>query len=169
MLKEYNYIIYFTVRIHSNKELRTTIKNAITNTTNLVNMISKITIENNEKLASLDIEEMFTNIPITRAVDIVINRIDKSTSFKESLLTKTDLKKLLLLSLNNNYVEFNNKYYKQKHGLPMGNCLSPILADLYLDDYIEKHLNKVNVNQKIFRYADDILIITRMNQPELTT
>ena len=73
-----------------------------------------------------------------------------------------------MLSLNNNYVEFNEKYYKQKHGLPMGNCLSPILADLYLDDYIEKHLTRINVEKKIYRYVDDILIITKMNQAELT-
>ena len=150
------------------KELRTTIKNSITNTTNLVNTISQITVENKEKLASLDIEDMFTNISITKAVDIAINRIDKSTAFNQSLLTKTDLKKLLMLSLNNNYVEFNEKYYKQKHGLPMDNCLSPILADLYLDDYIEKHLTRINVEKKIYRYVDDILIITKMNQAELT-
>ena len=57
------------------KELRTTIKNSVTNTTNLVNTISQITVENKEKLASLDIEDMFTNIPITRAVDIAINSL----------------------------------------------------------------------------------------------
>ena len=43
----------------------------------------------------------------------------------------------------------------------MGNCLSPLLADLYMDDYIEKHLTDVNQPNKLWRYVDDIFIITR--------
>ncbi|CAF4400824.1 unnamed protein product [Rotaria socialis] len=64
---------------------------------------------------------MFTDIPLTRAVGIAINRIENSTTFNESTLTN---------------------FTKQKRALPMGNCLSLILADLYLDDNISKHLSK---------------------------
>jgi hypothetical protein len=149
------------------KELRKTIDNSVNNTSQFVNEISKATITKEEIFASLDIQDMFTNIPVRRAVDPIINRIDQSKSFINSSLTRTDLKKLLLLALNNNYVEFNNKYFKQKHGLPMGNCLSPILADIYLDDYMKKHLNEVNITQKLWRYVDDIIIITKMNKIEL--
>ena len=75
----------------------------------------------------------------------------KSDTFTSSSLTKSDLKRLLLLGLNNSYVEFNDRYYKQKYGLPMGSCLSPIVADIYIDDYMNKHLNKINMPQKIWR------------------
>ena len=149
------------------KELRKTIKNSVNNTTQFVNQISKISIDKTERLASLDIQDMYTNIPITRAVGIIINQLDQSEAFKNSTLTKSDMKRLLLLALNNNYVEFNNKYYKQKHGLPMDSCLSPIIADMYIGDYINKHLNKINRPQKLWRYVDDIIIITTMNKDEL--
>lgn len=76
---------------------------------------------------------------VRRAIDIVINKIGQSEAFVNSNMTRTDMKKLMLTVLNNNYVEFNGKFYKQKHGLPMGNCLSPILADLYIDDFTKKH------------------------------
>ena len=28
---------------------------------------------------------------------------------------------------------FNDKYYKHKFGMPMGNCLSPVLSNIYMD------------------------------------
>ncbi len=49
----------------------------------------------------------------------------------------------------------------------MGNTLSPILADIYMDEYQQKYLQKVNVPNKIWRYVDDILIITKMNEQQL--
>ncbi|CAF1507172.1 unnamed protein product, partial [Rotaria sordida] len=65
------------------------------------------------------------------------------------------------------YFQFNGKFYKQKTGLPMGNTLSPILADIYMDEYKKQHLHEVNIPNKIWRYVDDILIITKMNKPQL--
>ena len=81
---------------------------------------------------------------------------------------KSDLKRLLIMTLNNSYVEFNDKYYKQTYGLPIGSCLLPIVADIYIDDYINKYLNKINIPQKIWRYIDNILIITTMSKNELS-
>ena len=49
----------------------------------------------------------------------------------------------------------------------MGSCLSPFVADIYIDDYINKHLNLINKQQKIWRYVDDIMIITTMSKEEL--
>jgi hypothetical protein len=49
----------------------------------------------------------------------------------------------------------------------MGNTLSPLLADLYMDDYIKKHLQEVNQPSKFWRYVDDIMIITPMNEQQL--
>ncbi|CAF1371718.1 unnamed protein product [Didymodactylos carnosus] len=79
-------------------------------------------------------------------------------------ITRTDIKDLLNLALKNSYFQFNGKFYKQKIGLTMGNTLSPILADIYMDDYQQQHLHQVNSPNKIWRYVDDVLIITIMNQ-----
>ena len=49
----------------------------------------------------------------------------------------------------------------------MGNTLSPILADIHMDEYQKQHLQEVNVINKIWRYVDDILIITKMNKEQL--
>ncbi|CAF4741716.1 unnamed protein product, partial [Rotaria sp. Silwood2] len=49
----------------------------------------------------------------------------------------------------------------------MGNTLSPILADIYMGNYQKQHLHKVNNTNKIWRYVDDILIVTKMNKDQL--
>ena len=122
------------------QQLRETINHTISSTSKFINEISKIKTENNDNLVSLDIQDLFTNVPVMRAIDIAINRIGQSEKFCEYKLAKTDLKQILILSLSNNYCKFNEKYFRQKQGLPMGNTLSPILADLYTDEYIKNKI-----------------------------
>ena len=48
----------------------------------------------------------------------------------------------------------------------MGNILSLLLSDLYMDEYVKNKLKKVN--KKLWRYLDDLLfIITKMNEDEI--
>ena len=148
------------------KELRDTIDNTVCNTTKFIEEISKVELDKDDRFVSLDVEDLFTNIPVTRAVDIAIHRIGNSEKFCESDMTKTDLKQLLLLSLNNSYVEFNGKFYRQKLGLPMGNTLSPILADLYMHEYMNKCMGEGD-RKRMWRYVDDIIMITKMSEAEV--
>jgi len=54
---------------------------------------------------------------------------------------------------------FNNKYYKQTYGVPMGSPLSPIIADVILQKLESDSLNNFHI-QPIFyyRYVDDIAL-----------
>ncbi|CAF1371595.1 unnamed protein product, partial [Rotaria sp. Silwood1] len=123
--------------------------------------------DQDDYLASLDIQDLYTNIPVNKAIDITLKRLIESKKLDNLPLTKTDIKDLLNLSLKNNYFQFNDKFYEQKTGLPMGNTLSPILADIYMDDYQKQHLHQVSIPNKIWTFVDDILIITKMNQQQL--
>jgi hypothetical protein len=149
------------------QQLRETITNTVCNTSKFIQEISSIKIDKEDNFISLDVQDLFTNIPITRAVDIAINKIGYSEAFCESNLTITDLKQMLLLSLNNSYCQFNGRFYRQKRGLPMGNTLSPILADLYMNEYIKQNMEEVNIPSRIWRYVDDILIINKMKEEEV--
>ena len=148
------------------KQLRTTIKNSTTNTNSFINDITEKQIHKDEKFIYLDIEDLFTNIPVSKTIEIVIKKIGCSEKFCESALTETDLRQMLKISLKNSYIQLNKKFYRQKQGLPMGNTLSPLLADLYMQDYIEKYMKDIYEQSKFWRYVDDILIITKMNEEE---
>jgi hypothetical protein len=49
---------------------------------------------------------------------------------------KTEIENLINIIIEQNYFQFNNKYYKQKEGLAMGAPTSAILSETYLQ-YIE--------------------------------
>jgi uncharacterized FlaG/YvyC family protein len=147
------------------QQLRETINNCVTNTNEFISNINQTSIEADEHLVSLDVKDLFTNIPINQAIKIVLERIGQSEAFCASTLTESDLKELLTICLQNSYFTFNNKYFRQKTGLPMGNILSPLLSDLYMDQYVKEKLNKIN--DKLWRYVDDLFIITKMKEDEI--
>ncbi|CAF4865100.1 unnamed protein product, partial [Rotaria magnacalcarata] len=124
------------------KELRTTLSGVVCNTSNFIKIITDVKLNQDEHLASLDIQDLYTNIPVNKAIDITLKRLDESKKLDNLPFTKTDIKELLILALKNSYFQFNGKFYKQKTGLPMGNTLSPILADIYMDEYQKQHLHE---------------------------
>ena len=72
-----------------------------------------------------------------------------------------DILSLLNVCVSQDFFSFNNKLYKQRDGLAMGSCLSPFLADLFMD-HLENNFILTNNNSEIihwFRYVDDCLCI----------
>ncbi|CAF3925006.1 unnamed protein product [Rotaria sp. Silwood1] len=123
------------------KELTTTLSGVVCNTSNFVKGLADIELDQDDHVASLDIQDLYTNIPVNKAIDIALKRLDESKKLDNLPSTKTDIKDLFL-ALKNSYCQFNSKFYKQKTGLPIGNTLSPILADLYVDEYQKQHFMK---------------------------
>lgn len=86
-------------------------------------------------------------------------------------IKKQEIMKTLTLCLNQNYFEFDNKFYSSKEGLIMGNPLSPLLAEIFRDS-----LESIIMNHPLFkkflywyRYVDDVLTCfigteTQLNQ-----
>ena len=110
--------------------------------------ISNIEIDQNDNLASLDIQDLYTNIPISKGINNTQKRLEETNDIA---LTKTDVKELLNLALKNIYFQFYDRFYKQKSGLLMGNTLSPILANIYMDEYQNQYLRKIDILNKLRR------------------
>ena len=55
---------------------------------------------------------------------------------------------------------FNNAYYKQDFGMAMGNSLSAILSNIYMEFYENRYLSNILPRSICWlRYVDDILCI----------
>ena len=68
---------------------------------------------------------------------------------------------LVDLCTTNLYFHFEENFYKQKFGMAMGNPLSPVLANLFLE-HIESDILPTYDNVKPsfwYRYVDDILCL----------
>lgn len=105
---------------------------------------------------SLDVVSLFTNVPVELAV-IGVKRRWKFIS-KKTNIPRDEFVLALSFVLNSTFFKFNNIIYKQTFGSPMGSPLSPVMADIVLQDLEEKALLRLPLNLPIyFRYVDDII------------
>ncbi|CAF4793525.1 unnamed protein product [Rotaria sp. Silwood1] len=147
------------------EQLRETVENCLKNTKHLIEQLSQITLDHDHRLVSIGVVDMFTNVPVSQAIAIVLQRIGSSEKFCQTNLTKSDLRELSKLCLKNGYFTFNGRFYHQKNGLPMGNILSGLIADIYLHDHLQQQLKEIQ--DKNWRCVDDMLVVTKMSEPKV--
>ena len=91
-------------------------------------------------MGSLDVDSLFTNIPLDETIDIYVNQLFENTDTVEGF-KKSELTRLLCLAKKESYFIFNGLLYKQIDGVAMGSPLGPSLANTFLS-YYEKKLVK---------------------------
>ena len=82
-------------------------------------------------MGSLDVDSIFTNIPLEENIEICTSELFKEFETVEGL-SKTEFKELLSLATKNSHFIFDGTLYKQIDGLAMGSPLGPILANAFL-------------------------------------
>ncbi|XP_029664892.1 uncharacterized protein LOC115236523 [Formica exsecta] len=115
-------------------------------------------INDDEIMISLDVTALFTNIPkelVLRAIEKRWNDIAPNTNF--NLLQFLHAVEIVL---NSTSFSFNGQFYEQIFGSPMGSPLSPILADIVMDDLETHCLSSLSFAVPVYyRYVDDIFAI----------
>ncbi|XP_072392222.1 uncharacterized protein [Diabrotica undecimpunctata] len=67
---------------------------------------------------------------------------------------------LLTLCTDNTYFQLDNDFYKQNFGLAMGSSLSPLLADIFIEDFEQKIVHKQDKQPIVWwRYVGVVLSI----------
>ena len=78
-------------------------------------------------------------------------------------MNRKTLKKLLGICTQESHFQFNGKYYDQIDGVAMGSPLAPLFANIFMDEFEQKHMDRL-VELGITswtRYVDDILSTIR--------
>lgn len=129
----------------------------VTNSQQLTEKLNKLELAPTDKLFTLDIVDMFTNIPVDAALNIIKER-DISQYTKIPLELYTDLYKFCTKTARE--FCFNDCYYKQIRGLPMGAATSPALACLVTNEVLTNAIQTCDPIKLIVKYVDDLLLIT---------
>ena len=82
-------------------------------------------------MGSLDVDSLFTNIPLEETIDICTYTLFENMEKVEGL-SKIEFKELLSLATKESYFIFNGQLYKQVDGVAMGSPLGPTLANAFL-------------------------------------
>ena len=118
-------------------------------------------------MGSLDVDSLFTNIPLDETIDICTNLIYTDNTTTIEGIDKKEFKTLLTLATKESFFLFNETLYKQKDGVAMGSPLGPTLANAFLCFYETKWLENCPIEfRPVYyrRYIDDIFVLFKSNE-----
>ena len=124
--------------------------------TNLAHNLTKLTINDNYRLITLDIKDLYVNIPIGETIRIARTQLlihnDQQTTNQICTLLKT--------ILGQNHFTFQDHCYQPDKGVAMGSPLSGVIAEIFL--HLEDSHIKLLLDSKCIafysRYVDIIII-----------
>ena len=111
-------------------------------------------------MASLDVESLFTNIPLDETIENCINDLFANNDTVHNFI-KEDFKELLKFAVYESFFTFDNEYYSQLDGVAMGSPLGPTLAKAFLCHFEKQWLFDCPQDfcPNIYRrYVDDIFV-----------
>ena len=124
--------------------------------------LSKISNHNfaNQTMVSFDVKSLFTNIPLSFTLNLILESIYVDNTTEWNGLNKSRLLRLLSWSTKNTTFQFNNKFYKQLDGVAIGSPIGPLLADVMMNYMyvINKAIERTALDhqpQFFCRYVDD--------------
>lgn len=135
-------------------------EHSIKNSIDLITKIEPLHLPPSAKLVSFDVKSLFTSVPVKELKQILKDLVSNSSLNNQA---QTELLSLLNICIEQNYFSFNNKFYIQKDGLPMGSPLSPWLTEVYMNHFEGRLFNSNNhLIRNIVcwhRYVDDVFCI----------
>ena len=175
--------IYGNVKTHKpNNPVRPIISQVLTPTYNLAKNINTIInpyIPNNYTLkstnefidllnanncigltASLDVESLFTNVPVNETIKIIIQQVYNHPTLPPPKIPKNILEELLNICTKElPFICPQGHIYKQVDGVAMGSPLGPCFANFYMGNLENEIFKNIQLKPNIYgRYVDDIFL-----------
>ena len=108
----------------------------IKNSGDFIEQIKHVKLQADETITLYDVSALFTSVPIEAAIKIIQRRLE----LDQELHSRTNMKvehitSLLEFCLKTTYFQFQGSFYEQINGAAMGSPISPIVANLFMEDF----------------------------------
>lgn len=133
----------------------------IKNSQDFINKIQGRTIPDGALIGSFDVTNLFTTTPVEEALKIARERLQADTSLKNRTPLHVDtIMELVSVCVKNTYFQYGSEFYIQKEGMAMGSPLSPVLCNMYLEEFEEKAIASFDPKPYLLvRYVDDMFFV----------
>ncbi|XP_075162978.1 uncharacterized protein LOC142235598 [Haematobia irritans] len=110
--------------------------------------IQDITIDEDETMVSFDVVSLFPSIPVDLALKIIEEKwhiLEEITKIPKNLFFRI----LKFCIIDNRYFRYKTSFYQQRKGLPMGSSASPIVADIVMEELLDRCMANCDIRPKI--------------------
>ena len=120
-----------------------------------------------EVMVSYDVRALFTSVPIQPALKNIEKLLKEDTGLQNRTMSIKHIMDLLEFCLRSTYFIYQGKYYDQVEGAAMGSPISPIVANLYMENFELRTLN-TSPNPPLMwkRFVDDTFVVMKKAHKE---
>ena len=110
---------------------------------------------------SLDVENLYTNVPIERTIEIILDHVYHNDARAPPNMSETIMKQLLTICTKEApFKHIDGNIHQQTDGIAMGSPVGCIFANFYMSSLEIQTLNELNKKPELYaRYIDDILLV----------
>ena len=114
----------------------------VQNTQDFIQQIKGIHLQPDQCIMSYDLKALFTSVVIHPAINIIKKLLNEDEQLQQrTSMTVSNSTCLLEFCLKSTYFTFQGKHYEQPEGAAMGSPISPMVANLYMENFEVEAIN----------------------------
>ena len=119
-------------------------------------------------MVSYDVRALFTSVPVQPALEVIKKLLEEDQDLhNRTTMSSKHIMDLLEFCLRSTYFTHKGKFFEQVEGAAMGSPISPIVANLFMENFESRALQS-SPNPPLLwkRFVDDTFVILKRGHKE---